>query len=98
MKHTDEWVGGETDLETVQKKLFIFEQELENAKNDLNKAVDDDEIIDIQFTIKKLEIESIPQIKTKIINLKNQKKLQQEKNEKNKNKEILFKKLYVEID
>ena len=102
MKHTDEWVGGETDLELIENELFMLEEKLKDAKQSLKQAKNEDEMLDIKFTIKKLEKEYIPQVKDKL-NKSIQKekdtevKLKKQKEEKER-KERLFKKLYVEID
>ena len=53
MKHTDEWVGGETDLELIENELFMLEEKLKDAKQSLKQAKNEDEMLDIKFTIKK---------------------------------------------
>ena len=102
MKHTDEWIGGETDLEVAQNELIILEENLQNAKTSLKNTTNEEEILDFKFIVKKLEKEQIPNVKNKIDKLiqkeKNHEKKLKLQQEKNKNNERLFKKIYVEID
>ena len=101
MKHTDEWVGGETDLEVAENELRNLKEQLHNAKIGLKNAANEDDKIDYQFKIMKLN-EKIPSIRNKIDTLEQQKlkeivhKKAMQKESKRKNK--LFKKLYVELD
>ena len=55
MKHTDEWVGGETDLEVAENELNILENQLKEAENNLKYAADEEDILDCKFLIKKLK-------------------------------------------
>lgn len=101
MKHTDEWVGGETDLKTAENELRNLEEQLQYAEERLNDALTEDKRIDYKFKIMKLN-EKIPDVKYKIDVLEQQKlkktlhKKVKQKETKRKNK--LFKKLYVELD
>ena len=101
MKHTDEWVGGETDLETVKNELNNLEKQLQNAKEGLKDAFTEDEKIDYQFKILRLN-EKISKVKDEIAILEQQKlkkivdKTEKQKDNERKNK--LFKKLYVKLD
>ena len=101
MKHTDEWVGGETDLEVAKNELKNLEKQLKDTEEGLKNALTEDERIDYKFKIMKLN-ERIPIVKNKLEALEQQKlkekvhKTIMQKETKRKN--ILFKKLYVELD
>lgn len=97
MKHTDEWEGGEIDLEIAQNELSVLKEQLNRSKKKLRGLIDEDEIIKCKFNIIKLK-ESIAEVKQKISKLKQEKiKMQQEQKKKEK-KEKLYMKLYVELD
>jgi len=102
MKHTDEWVGGETDLEVAQNELENLEEQLKEVECRLKNTTDEDDILDYKFLIKKLKNIDIPKIIQKIEKLsyedkKNRIKLQKQEEEQQR-KSKLFKKLFVEID
>ena len=50
-KHTDEWVGGETDLESLKNKLFHLKNQLSDYEDKLSKATAEEEQIDCKFQI-----------------------------------------------
>lgn len=105
MKHTDEWVGGETDLEVAENELNNLKEQLRITKERLELSKDKDDIINYKFKIKKLEKEIIPNAENNLEDLKkaSKKKLKLNKkrnvqNDKNYRKNLLFKKLYVELE
>lgn len=101
MKHTDEWVGGETDLEVVQNELKNLEEQLQKAKEGLNNATNDDEILDCKFKVMKLN-DDIDEVKDKLEYLtkehdeKEKKLLSRQKLDEAKI--IAYKKLYINLD
>ena len=66
MKHTDEWVGGETDLEVAKNELNNLNNILSELEDKLKQTTNDDKILDIKFKIKKIKNEYIPQTQDKI--------------------------------
>lgn len=102
MKHTDEWVGGETDLEVAQNELDNLKEQLRMTKEKLELSNDEDDIINHRFKIKKLETEIIPNAENNLENLKKDLKKELEINKKRKTqkdkKNLLFKRLYVELE
>ena len=97
MKHTDEWVGGKTDLEVAENELKVLEKQLSSFKSELSNCSEENKILDYKFKIKKLETEDIPNVKNKINRLIHENKLAELNNQKQQEKEILFKKLYVSL-
>lgn len=102
MKHTDEWVGGETDLKEAENELNVLKQQLKELKKSLKQTHNKDEILDLKFMIKILEKESIPKTQDKINqiikdNEEFEAKIRIQQIEKEK-KDKLFKKIYVELD
>lgn len=96
-KYTDEWVGGETDLEIANNELALLKQRLIELQEGLDNANTEDEEIELEYDIMILN-EEISNIQSKIellskevVEIK-QKDLLQAKREK------LFKKLYVKFD
>ena len=53
-KHTDEWVGGKTDLEVTQNELKKLKEQLQDAEEGLTDALAEDERIDYKFKIMKI--------------------------------------------
>lgn len=101
MKHTDEWVGGETDLEVAQNELKNLEKQLQIANEGLNNATNDNELLDYKFKVMKLN-DDIDEVKDKL------EYLTKEHDEKEKKllsgrkldeaKIIAYKKLYINLD
>ena len=95
-KYTDEWVGGETDLEVAEneyKQLLRLKIEYEEK---LLNATDEDDIIDFKYQIIRLT-EKLEHVKDKIEKLHGEdikREIQQKENEK---RDKLFKKLYVSL-
>ena len=56
MKYTDEWVGGETNLEISQKLLLMIDEQIKQANTALSNASTEDEKIDYKFFILKLTL------------------------------------------
>lgn len=54
MKHTDTWVGGETNLESLEKQLSQLNELLNGKKSLLNQATTEKEEITIKYDIIKL--------------------------------------------
>ena len=93
MKHTDEWVGGERDLEVVQNELNNLEEQLQIAKNDLNNA-NDDEKLNYEYEVVKLK-EDI----NRLIELYDKKEKEVILSKKlDEEKELAYKKLYIDLD
>ena len=101
MKHTDEWVGGETDLEVAKNELFVLEESVKKEKNKLEITDDENKIIEYKFNIIKLN-EKINVVKDNIEKIKLEEQKLKIKREKQQNerqsKNRLFKKLYVELN
>ena len=95
-KYTDEWVGGETDLETAENgyhRLLELKKEYEYK---LSNSTNEEDIVDLKYQIIKLN-EKIDIAADKIheLNIKKAKlEIQQKENEK---KDNLFKKLYISL-
>ena len=103
MKHTDEWVGGESNIEIATNELNNLKKQLKDLESKLKKSSNNDEIIEYKFRIKKLTNEYIPNAQNKLDNLLKESeaeknKLKAQKGRKKKKKDKLFKKLYVELD
>ena len=49
MKHTDEWVGGETDVETVKNELYSLKKQITKAKNNLNQSNNENDKIEYEI-------------------------------------------------
>lgn len=101
MKYTDTWVGGETDLKVAQNELINLEEQLQDAKIGLKNATNEDDKIDYQFKIVKLN-EKIPAVKNKVDALEQPElkriERKREKENENERKNKLFKKLYVQLN
>lgn len=97
MKHTDEWVGGETDLEVAQNELSVLKEQLNRSEEKLKSLTDEDEIIKCRFNNVKLK-ESINEVEQKINLLKEEEQISKEKQEIMEEIEKLYMKLYVELD
>ncbi|MBE6509534.1 MAG: hypothetical protein E7Z77_09015 [Methanobrevibacter sp.] len=55
MKHTDEWVGGETDLETVKQELDSLKNQIKKVKNNLRQTNNENDRIEYKYRLMKLE-------------------------------------------
>lgn len=101
MKHTDEWVGGETDLEVAQNELFVLEESVKKEKNKLKSTDDENKIIEYEFNIIKLN-ETINVVKDNIEKIKLEEQKLKIKSEKQRNerqrRDRFFKKLYVDLN
>ena len=101
MKHTDEWVGGETDLDVAENKLNMLKNQLVVAKEKLELANNENEVIEYKFQVMKLK-DDIDNVKSKIdVLIKKSKEIEEKlllekKLEYNKDKAL--KTLYVELD
>lgn len=83
-------------MEIAENELRNLEERLNNAKNGLINAISNDEKIEYQFDIMKIN-ETIVIIEEKIRKLKNEKLKVSEHQNANEVKEKLFKKLYVQL-
>ena len=101
MKHTDEWVGGETDYETVKQRLDLLKNQIIDIKVKLEHSTNEDDKIEYEYQLMKLE-EKLPIVELEFNNqqqLYNEKqKLSETKKKKKKSIEKSFKKLYVKLD
>ena len=101
MKHTDEWVGGETDLEVAQNELKNLEKQLQIAEKDLDSATNDDEKLDYEFQVIKLkdDIEEVNDKIKKLSIISNEKEKESLRSQKLEEvKQIAYKKLYINLD
>lgn len=90
MKLTDTWVGGESNIDAMNNRLEIIQEEIIETRYNLNQSENEEDIINYKFKLKRLN-EELNTTKAQIIELKNVQK-------ENQWKDFLFKKLYVEID
>lgn len=97
MKHTDEWVGGETDFETAKSKLDSLKNQIKNTKVRLKQAKLEDDIIEYEYQIMMLE-KMLPDVENKYNKLYNENKQFEAKRKSEEKKKKLYKKLYVKID
>ncbi|SDA57389.1 HNH endonuclease [Methanobrevibacter millerae] len=65
MKHTDTWVGGETDLDSLKRQLSQLNNLLHDKEETLNQATTEEEEIIIKYDIIKLN-EKIQDVEEKI--------------------------------
>ena len=102
MKYTDEWVGGETDLQMAENELESLKDQLANAKDELEQAFDPNEILDCKFKIKKLENEEIPMALSKVNDLINNERVSNNNKQKSDEQKQVFnnliKEVYLELD
>lgn len=95
-KYTDEWIGGENDLQVAENEysqLLELKQEYEQK---LVSATNEDDIIDFKYQIMRLN-EKLEYVADKIQKLRienDELEIQQKENEK---KDKLFKKLYISL-
>lgn len=96
-KHTDEWVGGKKDIKIAQNELKNLEEQLKKYEVKLEHAKTEDEKIEYQYMIIKLN-EKISDVlhSIKKLEITEKKRIKQEK--KKVKKEKLFKKYYVQSD
>ena len=97
MKHTDEWVGGETDLEIAQNELKSLLKQLSEDEIKLTNASNEDDKIEYQFRITKLK-ENISKVNTKIRKLEAIEKENKKQQIENDRVDKLFKKLYITLN
>lgn len=97
MKHTDEWVGGETDLEVAENELSALEKQLLEAKEKLKLANNEDDEIEYKFEVKKLT-DDMDDVKSKIDKINKKSETESLKKQLAKNKDKALKILYVELD
>ena len=94
-KYTDEWVGGISTSEELNKELSYLKSQLIDVKNKLLSSTNENEIIEYKYQILKLE-EKIPKIEKQLYELSDE---VLEVNKSNQElKEKLFKLLYVSLD
>jgi len=96
-KRARTWVGGKTDYETTKKELNSLKKKLEETEIKLKKAITEEDKIELKFKITKLK-ETIEVVQKRYDELKieHEKWLQEQK--KLKERELLYKRLYVELD
>lgn len=102
MKHTDEWVGGEDNIKIATNELNNLKRQLIDAESKLKQVTNDEDIIEYKFKIKKLTEDYIPNAQDKIDKLLHESEIESAKirlqQEKIEEKNMLFKKLYVQLD
>ena len=94
MKHTDKWVGGETDLEVSRKQLSTIDNQIKQANVALSYASTEEEKIDYKFLILKLNEEK-RSLQSKIDQLMYEAEENRKQEEEAERKSKLYKKLYV---
>ena len=97
MKHTDEWVGGETDLKSLKIRYDKLKKEITQIEQKLNTSLSEDEIIDFKFSILKYK-EELVYLEDEIKKLGNEEKRRKKIINEAKRKKELYKKLYVTLD
>ena len=101
MKHTDEWVGGETDYETAKQRLDFLKNQIIDIKLKLEQSTNEDDKIEYEYQLMKLE-EKLPIVESEFNNQQQlynkQQKLSEAKKKEKKCIEKSFKKLYVKLD
>lgn len=97
MKHTDEWVGGETDLETVKQELDSLKNQIKKVKNNLRQTNNENDRIEYKYQLMKLE-ERLPIVEKQYGILYGENKQFEAKKEKEEQKNQLYKKLYVQLN
>jgi len=96
MKHTDEWVGGENNIEVANNELNNLNKQLKKNRINLKYAKTEDEKIEYQYNILKLN-EEINNIKSNIDILKKEEQDKLKRKKENQDKLKLYKKLYVKL-
>ena len=94
MKYTDEWVGGETNLEMSQKRLLMIDEQIKQANVALSNASTEDEKIDYKFFILKLNEEKTS-LQIKIDELIDEAEENKKQEIEDERRARLYKKLYV---
>lgn len=97
MKHTDEWIGGETDLEAAKNELYSLKNQINKIKNKLSQATNENDEIEYKYQIMKLE-ERLIIVEKEYDKLYKENKQFEAKKEKEEKRNLLYKKLYVGID
>ena len=96
MKHTDTWVGGETDLETVKHELDSLNNQINNVKNNLSQANNENDKIEYKYQLMKLE-ERLTIVEKQYGKLSMENKQFEAEREKEEKINQLYKKLYVQL-
>ncbi|WP_346661753.1 HNH endonuclease [uncultured Methanobrevibacter sp.] len=96
MKHTDEWVGGESDIESTKNELKLLKEQLIKLENALDSPTTEEERIDLKYKIIKLN-EAIEKVQIRLDKLIIKQKQLEKELEEYRRKKSLFKRLYVEL-
>ena len=97
MKHTDTWVGGETDYETVKNELNSLKNQIKSVKDKLKHTANENDKIEYRYRLMKLE-ERLAIVEKEYDKLYEENKQFEAKREKEEKRNQLYKKMYVEID
>ena len=96
-KRSRTWVGGKTDYETTKNELNSLKKKLEETEIKLKKAITEEDEIELKFKIIKLkETIEVVQKRYDELEIEHKKWLQEQK--ELKERELLYKRLYVELD
>lgn len=96
MKHTDEWIAGETDSESIEHQINIKKQEKSNLVIQLRNTFSDNKRIDLKYKIKKIE-EDLEVLNNKLINARENEKKYSDFQKKVRDRELKYKQLYVSL-
>lgn len=96
MKHTDEWVGGESDLETIMNELHSIKNQIKKVKNNLSQANNENDKIEYKYHLMKLE-ERLIIVEKQYGKLQVENKQFEVKREKEEKRNQLYKKLYIQL-
>lgn len=95
-KYTDEWVGGESDLEVAENEYNLLLEKKQGYKQKLLMTTNEDDIIEYKYALLKLE-ESLEEVEEKIHVLRIKRAQQLREQEEKEIKDKLFKKLYITL-
>ena len=96
MKHTDEWVGGETDSSQIENLIDFKKEELSNLKQELNSISSENEVIECKYKIIKLN-EEIEKLSVEFEETKAQEYENLQTHLNRQEREQLYKSIYVSI-
>ena len=98
-KYTDEWVGGVSTEETLINDIDYLEKKFEEIQNKLSTAASDEDKFEYQYQLMKLSEKLSNKISTvSNIAFENDEEVIKAKDIYKKQKEMMFKMLYVSLD
>ena len=96
MKHTDEWVGGETDSSQIENLIDFKKEEISNLEQELNSISSENEVIECKYKIIKLN-EEIDKLSVELEEAKAQEAENLQSHLNGQEREQLYKSIYVSI-